>query len=115
MEEQRAYTVIESAQHPLGLAILLARVWTGKAESGAVGGEERANSSAVELLAIVCLKSEDGALKLCLNIGVEFSKNRKNIRLVTQGKGPNIMIATVEYNQIVQKTRHTSHRRCPNI
>lgn len=60
MNQMRVNTIVNRAKDPLRLAILLGGVWARKMDRDPVGGEERAHSNGVELLAIICLKCNDG-------------------------------------------------------
>ena len=55
VKEQRADTVVKSANNALSTAILLGRVRTSEAKYGAVRREEVADSSVVKFFAIISL------------------------------------------------------------
>ena len=71
MKQQRADTVVKSANDALSAAILLGRVGAGEAQDGAMRREKVADSSVVKLFTVVSLKCEDGTTELSGDIGVK--------------------------------------------
>jgi hypothetical protein len=55
----------------------------------------------VELLTIVSLKTRDGTMELSLNKSMKRNKCGKNVRLVPQWKGPDIVSEVIENNKII--------------
>jgi hypothetical protein len=88
MEEERADAIVESTEYTLGATILLRGVGAGKLELNAVAREEGAGCCVVKFFSIVCLKTDDGFLKLSRDIRMKFDKMTKHFRLMTQRKGP---------------------------
>ena len=68
MKEQRADTVIKSANGALGATILLWRVGTGEAKDGAVGRKKIADGDVVKLLTVVSLQGENRTTELLGNV-----------------------------------------------
>ena len=101
VKEQRADTVINSANNALSAAILLRRVRASEAKDGAVRRKEVADSSVVKLFAIVSLKSKDGTTELSGDIGIEGSEGGESIGFATEEKRPHIMRKIIQYHQIV--------------
>ena len=90
MEKERARTVIDGAQDAFGLAVLLAGVRVGQPEDSVVGSKKLTRGMAVELAAVVSLDREHRQLKLRSGIGIEIAQNGKDVRLVLEGKRPNV-------------------------
>ena len=115
MKKQSTYTVVNGAQNPLGLAVLLGSVWTGEAERRALNREEGAQGNVVKFSAVVRLKSYDGKLELCSYIRKEGTDDVRNIRLLSNRVSPNIMSVSINEHNIVFVTGMTVNRRCPHI
>ena len=68
VKEQRADTVVKSANDALSTAILLGRVRTSEAENGAVRCKKMANSGIIKFFSIISLKRKDGTTELSVDI-----------------------------------------------
>lgn len=77
--------------------------------------KERAGGCVVEFLAIVGLEAHDVCLKLSMNKRMERNECGKNIKLVTDGKGPGIMCVIIQDNKIKFETSITHYGGCPYI
>ena len=115
MKKQSTYTVVNGAQNPLGLAVLLGSVWTGEAERRALNREEGAQGNVVKFSAVVRLKSYDGKPELCSYIRKEGTDDVGNIGLLSNRVCPNIMSVSINEHNIVFVTGMTVNRRCPHI
>jgi len=110
VKQESANTIIKSAKHTFGAAILLRGVWTGEPEGGAMGCKEGTDGKIVELLSVVCLQSKNGPPKLCRHIGKKYGECRGSIRFATKMKGPDKMGKIIQNHEIVKKTRITRNR-----
>ena len=114
VKKQSTYTVVNGAQNPLCLAILLGSVWTGEAERRALS-REGVQGNVVIFSAVVGLKSDDGKPELCGYIRKEGMDDMRNIRLLSNRVSPNIMSVSINEHNIVFVTGMTVNRRCPHI
>ena len=115
VKKQSTYTVVNGAQNPLGLAVLLGSVWTGEAERRALNREEGAQGNVVIFSAVVGPISDDGKPELCGYIRKEGTDDVGNIGLLSNRVCPNIMSVSINEHNIVFVTGMTVNRRCPHI
>ena len=85
----------------LGLPILLGSVRARETQLDAVMEEEGSQSSVVEFPTIVGLQSEPTKPKLCMNVGLKGLEERKNVRLITNRKRPDIVGKIIQGNMII--------------
>ena len=71
MKKHCANTIVKCTKHALSLPILLRSIGTGEAELDPMFSEKKPKSSGIELLAVVCLQSQNGEAELSLDIGEE--------------------------------------------
>lgn len=69
----------------------------------------------IKLSAIIGLQAGNELTKLCADVCVKANYGGKNIRLVTQGKCPNIVSAIIKYNKIKFVTKIANNWRRPHI
>ena len=71
MKQERANAVVQSAKDTFGSTVLLGSVRACEAENCAMMRQKDAESEVVEFFSIVSLKSMNGTLKLCGDIGIK--------------------------------------------
>jgi hypothetical protein len=67
----------------------------------------------IELSSIITLDTLDGATKLRGHVSEEVREGGEGVRLMKQRKGPRVMSAFIEKNQVVLISKNTEYRRCP--
>ena len=101
MKQERANTVVQSAENAFGSTVLLGSIRACETKNCAVVRYKSAESKVVELFSIVGLKSKDGTPKLRADIGVKSHQSGECIRLSAQRKSPHIMRIIIKDNQII--------------
>ena len=91
MEQQRADTIIKSAENPLGAAVLLGCVGARETKSGAVRREKVASGSVVKLFSVVSLEGDNRAPKPGGDVGVKGRECGEDIGFATEWKCPRKM------------------------
>ena len=77
--------------------------------------EEGAGRGVIELPSIITLNTPNGATKLRGHESEEVREGGEGVGLMTQRKGPRVMSAIIENNQVVLISRNTEYRRGPKI
>jgi hypothetical protein len=101
VKKHGANAVVQGTQCAFRFAVSSRCIWAREAEGNAITLEELAESKIIELSAIVSPKGENWQMKLTMNIRPEGQKSRNHIRLVHQGKRPDIMRIVIYDHQIV--------------
>ena len=87
----------------------------GEAKRGDIPREKVTKGGGEEFSSFITLHTLDGNVELSKYVSVKAVNNVNGVGLVAQRESPNIMRATVKYNQIVHEARYTSYRQSPNI
>lgn len=85
MNEKSTHNIVNAANYPLSLVVLLRDIWTRKTKKNALREKECSVGGIDKLFPIVSLYGLDRAVELCVNICNKMTKGRKNIRFSMQG------------------------------
>jgi hypothetical protein len=96
--------------HALGLTVLWGCVGTRHQKMDAVREEESASGGVIKLASIIALDALDGAAKLRRHKGKEVGEGGEGVRLLAQRKGPRVVGAVIEDDQVILVTRDTWNR-----
>ena len=78
-------------------------------------GEEAAHGVVVEFPPIVSLQGQPRQTKLRANVSVKHTKQRRDIKLVTDRKRPHIVSKIIQQDKIIFVTGVAVNGRPPNI
>jgi hypothetical protein len=115
LEQHGAYDIIGGMNHALGLAVLWASVGTRHLKLEAVREEESAGGEVIKLAAIITLDAPDSAAKLCGHKGEEVGEGGEVVELLTHQKGPQVVGAVIEDDQVILVTRDTQNKGGPKV
>ena len=83
VKEQRADTIVKSADDALSAAILLGRVRASEVEDGVVRRKEVADGGVVKFFAVVSLKRKDRTTELSGDVGIKGSDSGESVGFAT--------------------------------
>jgi hypothetical protein len=115
LEQQGAHDIVGGMNHSFGLAVLRGSVETRHPKLDAVREEESAGGRVIKLMPIIALDAPDGAAKLRGHKGKEVGDGGEGVRLLAQWKGPRVVGAIIEDDQVILVTRDTRNRGGPKV
>ena len=115
LEQQGAHDIVGGTNHALDLAVLGGGVGTRHPELDTVRKEEGAGRGVIELPSIITLNTPNGATKLRGYVSGKVREGGEGVGLMAQRKGPRVMSAIIENNQVVLISRNTEYRRGSKI
>jgi hypothetical protein len=77
--------------------------------------EEESADGVIKLASIIALDAPDGAAKLREHKGEEVGQGGEVVGLLTQRKGPRVVGAVIEDDQVILVTRDTRNRGGPKV
>jgi hypothetical protein len=114
LEQQGVHDIVGGMNHALGLAILQGSIGTRHPKLDTVREEESAGG-VIKLASIIALDGLDGAAKLRGHKGKEVGEGGESVGLLAQRKGPRLVGAVIEDDQVILVTRDTQNRGGPKV
>jgi hypothetical protein len=115
LKQQGAHDIIGGMNHALDLAVLRGSVGTRHPKLDIVREEEGAGGGVIKLASIIALNTPDGLAKPHGHKGEEVGEGREGVRLMAQQKGPRIVGAVIEDDQLILVTWDTQNREGPEV
>jgi hypothetical protein len=109
------HDIVGDMNHMLNLVVLGGGIGTRHLELDAVREEESTGGGVIKLISIITLDTMDGATKLCGHMGEEVRECGEGIILMVQRRGPRVVSAIIEDDQVILITRDTKNRGGPEV